>query len=207
MRIFALETDLRKIEEKFLSEGEQHMITAFHHSLIFLLAVVKYTIFTAIIIALAVTASVTFGAPWEWSSIAALVAWLLLVPYQVLKRYIDWKYDFIFVTTTRVITVNQSSIFRQTIKQLNLENFASITAQTQFGNIFPFGKIIFELKEGHGRGMTYLYIPHATTVADVISDTVAMFVKAGGYIPAGKQAAVHATPPLTTAKDMAVMPS
>jgi hypothetical protein len=208
MRIFALETDLKKLEEKFLSPGEQHIITAFHHWIIFAVALIKYILITAIIVAIAVTVDIATGAPWDWTALTAFVFWLILVPFQLLKRYIDWRYDFIFVTTTRVITVDQSSIFKQSIKQFNLENFASITSHTQFWNIFPFGKIVFELKEGHGRGMTYKYIPDAQTVADAISDTVALFVdEKPGHGGAHAEHGVRATPPLTTARGMAVMPS
>ncbi len=201
MRIFALETNLRKLEEKFLSPGERHVITTFFHWFIFLISVVKYFFITLIIAGLGVTADVLTAAPWQWTLLAAGIVWLVIVPYPLLTRYIDWKYDFIFVTTTRVIIVNQSSIFRQTVKQLHLENFASVTSQTQFANLLPFGKVIFELKEGHGKELIFKYIPDAPAVADVIADTVALFGREEESPRQAPAQIVQPTPPLTTVKD------
>ncbi len=206
MRIFALETDLRKIEAKFLSPGEEHIITAFYHWFTFFLAVLKHLAITTVIIALVVVITLA-GAPWEWVTLIALALWLILVPYPLLKRYIDWKFDFLFMTTDKVIIVDQSSIFKQKITQMNLENFASVTSETQFWNIFPFGKVHFHLKEGVGKEMKLKYIPEAADVADKIADAVTALQRRRSGKPVATQKPMPATPLLTTAKDMAVMGS
>ncbi len=57
---------------------------------------------------------------------------------------------------------------------MSLENFASVVAETQFWNIFPFGMLRFHLKEGE-RETVMKYIPHAQEVAEKIADVVASF--------------------------------
>ena len=81
-----------------------------------------------------------------------------IVIWPVVHDYIDWKFDFIDLTTDKVIIVDQGSIFRRTIKQINLENIASVTSKTQFLNLFPFGVVHIDLKEGHGQEMILQYM-------------------------------------------------
>ncbi len=206
MRVFALETDLRKVEQKFLSPGEEHLITAFYHWLMFFFSIVKYAAITAILLAIAIFVEVTTAAPWQGILLVALVIWLIVVPYPLLKRYIDWRFDFLFLTTDKVIVVDQSSIFKQKVTQMNLENFASVTSETQFWNIFPLGKLHFDLKEGVGQALVLKYIPNAADVADKISDAVTAYQRHKSGHPEDRRRSFP-TPPLTTSKDMAVMPS
>jgi GNAT superfamily N-acetyltransferase len=60
------------------------------------------------------------------------------------------------VTNEEVVFVDQSSLFHIKIRQMNLDNVASVSAESQFWNIFPFGKIHFDLKEGVGSSLTLL---------------------------------------------------
>ena len=177
MRIFALETDLRKLEQQFLSPGEHHILTVFYHWFTFLFRVIGYTLITIVIFGAATAAVVFLEAPWQWAFGPASVLWLILIPYPLARAYIDWQFDFLFLTDTRVIIVDQSFIFRQSILQLNLENFASVTSVTQWLNLFPFGKIVFNLKEGHGERIIMKYVPQSQDVADKISDAVAAFTR------------------------------
>lgn len=174
MHIFALETDVEKLKRQFLSAEEQEVRTVFHHPLQFVLKALRQLLITVALVALGVLL-VSFGLP-AWPVIwAMLAAWFLVVFFPLLRAYIDWKYDFILLTTDKVVVVDQSSLFHRKVTPMNLENFASVSAETQFLNIFPFGILHGSLKEGTGVELRLRYIPHAAEVAALISDTVTQF--------------------------------
>ncbi len=174
MHIFALETDIEKIKKRFLSAEEQEIQTVFFHGFRFFLAVLRDVLYTFLIVAITVGLGYA-GLPLSWLVPLACVAWLLLVFRSLLRAYLDWQYDFILITTDKVIVVDQSSLFHQKITPMNLENFASASAETQFWNLFPFGILHFNLKEGTGNGVNLRYIPHAHDVASCIADTITTF--------------------------------
>lgn len=178
MRILALDTDIEGIKRRFLSINEQEILTVFRHGFFFFLSIV-YQIFLTVALIAAGIGLRAIDLPWEislWWIIAAIViAWMFLAFPTVLKAFLDWKFDFIFVTTEKVVIVDQSSLFHQKITPMHLENFASVTAATQFWNLFSFGALHFQLKEGIGEDITTKYIPHARDVAAKISDTVTLY--------------------------------
>lgn len=174
MRIFALETDREKLRRRFLSEGEREIRTISFHGFRFFLRML-WDIFWAIIVILFVLGVSSVGLPLSWVAIAAGIPWFLFMFASLLKAYIDWRYDFILITTDKVIVVDQSSLFHQKVTPMNLENFASVSAETQFWNLFPFGILHFNLKEGAGNGVKLRYIPHVHDAASVISDAITTF--------------------------------
>lgn len=174
MRIFALETDMEKLNRSFLSPGEQIVLQARFHGFLFFMRALVACILTLIIAATGVVAGIA-GVSMGIVGSALLVIWLFCVFRPLLRTFIDWRFDELLVTTEKVILVNQSSIIRQEIQQMNLENLASVKALTQFGGIFPFGKVHFELKEGVGEGLKLRYIPHAQQACSAISDCLVQF--------------------------------
>ncbi len=176
MRIFALDTDFQRVRNKFLQTGDTHLLTIRYHSLKFWLAIIREVLLSVFFIALAITVQEYTPLPWEWIY-GSLAIILLLLAIPVLRQYIDWRFDFIEVTSDKVIVVDQSSIFKMIIKQINMENFASVDTETQFLNLFPFGKVHFNLKEGVGKSLTLNYIPRAAETADLIADAVSDFQK------------------------------
>ncbi len=178
MHLLALDTDIDGIKRRFLSAGEQEIVTVFRHGFFFFLSIVYQIFLTAALFAAGVGLR-AIDLPLEispWWIVAAIVAaWMFLAFPTVLKAFLDWKFDFILVTTDKVVIADQSSLFHQKITPMNLENFASVTAATQFWNIFPFGALHFQLKEGIGEDITTKYIPHARDVAAKIADTVTLY--------------------------------
>ncbi|MBI2635786.1 hypothetical protein HYW84_00460 [Candidatus Peregrinibacteria bacterium] len=174
MHIFALETDIGKLKASFLSEEEREICTVFFHGFRFFLTVLRLTLWTFLIIGIAMGIGLA-GLPFSWVVIAASSVWLAFVSRPLLRAYLDWHYDFILITTDKVILVNQSSIFHQKVTPMNLENFASASAETQFWNLFPFGILHFNWKEGVGNGVNLRYIPHAHDIASCISDAITTF--------------------------------
>ena len=175
MRIFALETDTEKIKKEFLSEGEQEILMTYYHGLSFLFASLKEILTTMALVAVGVVAAF-FGAPPWWTVGVLFVFWFLFVFFNLLRAYIDWAYDFILVTTDKIIFMDQTSIFRHEITPLNLESVGGVTTGTQFWNIFPFGTVTVHLKEGFGNErITKKYVPRAERVAAKISEVVTKY--------------------------------
>ena len=174
MHIFALETDIGKLKKRFLSAEEREVRTVSYHGFRFLSTLLRDVIWTLVIILAAIGLSFA-EISLLWIIPVAVVVWLLVVFRSLLRAYIDWKYDFILITTDKVILVDQSSIFHQKVTPMNLENFASASAETQFWNLFSFGILHFNLKEGIGDGVNLRYIPNAHDVAACISDAITTF--------------------------------
>jgi len=174
MHIFALETDIGKLKARFLSEEEREICTVFFHGFRFFLTVLRLTLWTFLIAGIAMGIGFA-GLPFPWVVLAAFIVWLVSVSRPLLRAYLDWCYDFILITTDKVIVVDQSSLFHQKVTPMNLENFASASAETQFWNLFPFGILHFNLKEGVGNGVNLRYIPHAHDIASCISDAITTF--------------------------------
>ena len=174
MRLFALETDIEKLKRRFLSSEEREIQTVFFHGFRFFLVLLRDILWTLLLIALAILAGYA-GLSLAWLIPGAFFLWLIFTFRSLLRAYIDWRYDFILITTDKVIVVDQSSLFHQKVTPMNLENIASVSAETQFWDLFPFGVLHFNLKEGTGNGVNFRYIPHAHDVASSISDVTTTF--------------------------------
>lgn len=196
MHLFALETDTEAFKKRYLYEGEQEVLTIYNHGFKFALAAIRLGFLTLFIVSLAVGAGV-IGAPWFVTVPVALVLWLIGVGPRLLSAFLDWRYDFTFVTTDKVVLVDQSSLFRQRITPINLENFASVSTETQFWNVFPFGALRFHLKAGLGEDLVLRYIPHADRVAAAIANAVTVFQRRKDLrrYSSGQQAEQTAPPP------------
>ncbi len=175
MRIFALETNVGKLKKKFMAEGEQEILLTYYHGLSFLFASLREIILTALLVAGGI-AAVLLGAPPVWTVGILFGLWFVFVFFNLIRAYIDWAYDFILVTTDKIIFVDQTSFFRHEITPLNLESVVGVSAETQFWDIFPFGILSVHLKEGIGNErIVKRYVPHAEDVAAKISDVVTHF--------------------------------
>ena len=111
-----------------------------------------------------------------WTFGILSVIWFFFVFSSLLKIYIDWRYDFIVVTTDKVILVDQTLFFKQQIMPIHVENIGGISTFTQFWDIFPFGGMFIHLKEGlGGKDVEVKYVPHAQVLAGKISDVVTRY--------------------------------
>jgi len=175
MRIFALETDTEKLKKQFLAEGEQEVLMTYYHGLSFFFASLREMILTILLVGAGIVATM-FNAPLGWTVGTLFLLWFVFVFFNLLKAYIDWAYDFILVTTDKVIFVDQTSFFHQEIRPLNIENVGGVTTRTQFWDLFPCGIVTLHLKEGLGGDhVTKKYVPHAQEVAARISEVVTRY--------------------------------
>lgn len=182
MRIFALETDIQKIKDRFLAHGEREIFTATPHLFRFLTAIIREFIITVVIVMVALLVYSTGIVDLATVLIGAVVLWFLLVSYGLLQAYIDWKYDFIFLTTDKLIIVDQRSLFRKSLTPINLENLGDVVAETQWLNLFDFGMLHFALKEGQGPEIVLKYMPHADKLVAMISQQITLYQRRKDYI-------------------------
>lgn len=174
MKILALETNEERLKDELISPSEQLLLAIHFSGFLFAARLVKSIATTAVLTGIGV-GLIYGGAPWEWVTLLLLCLWLPLVGWRLLTAWIDWRYDVLLVTTDKVIIVDQSSIFRATIRQMNIENIAAVTAHTQYADLFPFGKLWFDLKEGTGQRMVLPFVPRARAVASTIANIVMDF--------------------------------
>lgn len=174
MRILALETDIDKLNTSLLSPGERIVLQARFHGFLFVMRALGAALMTLALLAFGIGAGMV-NIPTALSVPLLVIVWVWFVLRPLLRAFIDWQYDELLVTTEKIILVNQSSIIRQEIQQMNLENLASVRALTQFGGVLPFGKLQFELKEGTGKGLRLRYIPNAQQACSTIGNCIVQF--------------------------------
>jgi len=175
MRILALETDAEKIKKQCLSEGEEVVLMTYYHALSFLFATLR-EIFITVTFFLIGVGLWYIDAPMVWVTGILFTLWFFFIFFNLMKAWIDWRYDFILVTTDKLVLVDQTSLIRQKINPIHLENIGSIASETQYWNLFGFGKVIVNLKEGEGGQFLRLsFVPNADQVASKISQTVTYY--------------------------------
>jgi hypothetical protein len=187
MHIFALETNMEKAARAYLQEGEQELFIIRYHPFLFVVKALRQFLLTLLMVGVA-AGLLYLEVPFVWIAIAFAVIWLIFVLPGLVKAFIDWRFDGVVVTNDNVIIIDQTSLFHNEVRQMHLENFASVNASTQFWNLFPFGKICFDLKEGVGQKVCLSYIPQAQRIAFMLSNTIRAFQRSGGNAAAVAQA-------------------
>jgi len=147
----------------------------YYHGLSFMFAIVREIFLTVALFGAGITAW-AFNLPMVWVTGILMGLWFVFVFFNIIKAYIDWYYDFILVTTDKVILVDQTSIFKQEVMPIHIENIGGVSVFTQFWSIFPFGGICIHLKEGRGgEDISKKYVPRAQEVAGKISDVITCY--------------------------------
>lgn len=175
MRILALETDPDRIKRRFCHAEEQEILTTYFHGMRFFFAIVREILITLALVSLAVLAWVKQWPFWSLGGVLITV-WFIFVFFSLLRAYIDWAYDFLWVTTDKILLVDQTSVLRQEIKPIHIENIGGISTATQLWGLFSFGILKIHLKEGLGGDILLLkYVPNAGEVAARMTAVVTQF--------------------------------
>ncbi len=175
MQIFALETNIARVKEHFLAHGETEIFTAHPHVVSFLWHIAWEFFVTVLLIIVCSYAYSMSIASLPAVLVIFSVAWVIFVLFGLIEAYIDWKYDFIFLTTDKLIIVDQMSLFRKSITPISLENLGDVVAETQWLNLFRFGIIRFALKEGHGPPVILGFMPRADRLVGQISEQITLY--------------------------------
>ena len=192
MHIFALETDLEKLKRALLSPGEREVLSVrFHPALFYLRAL--WALLLTLLLALFSAMIWQFGIPLLWVIVVAVIVWCVFIFMRVVRALIDWRYDLLMVTTDKIVVIDQSSVLHSSVRQMNIENLATVHSETQMLNLFPFGRLCFDLKEGIGARLCLPYIPRAERVASEVSQAIRQFqLRRSGMDPAVQQPAQSA---------------
>lgn len=172
MRIFALDTDLSKLQHDFCHGEERVQYVTHYHGFCFIFGVVREMVLSLVLISFGVGAWM-MDLPLVWTSGILFSFWFVFAFFGMLKAFLDWQYDLIIVTTDKVILVDQTSLFRREVKPVHLDNIGAVSSRTQFWGLFPFGRLQLNLKEGlGGDDITKYYVPSVERVASIISQAL-----------------------------------
>lgn len=175
MQIFALETNVDRLKAKLFSAGEREIFTVRRHVVLFVLRSVWYIVLT--ILLASVTAYIIVAGFLDPLILvpASLLLWLVFVLVGWVRAYIDWQYDFIFLTNEKLVIVDQTTIIRRTITSLSLDSIAQVNSHSQWLNIFGFGMLEIAQREGQTENFKLPYLPDPDRLVTLISDQISSF--------------------------------
>lgn len=179
MHILALETNRDKLIHSHIGAGEHLVLAIGFHWLRFFVHCILSLLYTGILLAIGIGIGAA-GAPSGSIFWGMLIIWIILIGWPLFRRFVDWKYDILIVTSDTIVFVDQSSLIKRHVRQMNLENIAAVESITQYWGIFPFGKVSFNLKEGLGGALILTYIPQAARVASIITEVMVKFERSTG---------------------------
>lgn len=182
MRIFALETNIELIKQRFLTSGEHEIFTAHPHGFSFVWNVIWELCVTLVLLSACIYAFSQGALSAGTATIVFLMGWFIFVFFGLVEAYINWKYDFIFLTTDKLVIVDQASLFRKFITPISLENLGDVISQTQWLDLFHFGIIHLTLKEGNGPEIKLVFMTHADKLVSKISSQITLYQRRKDYV-------------------------
>lgn len=181
MQFFALETNVHKTKARFLAPGEREIFLVHRHIMSFMLQVFWEILITiALVVAFTYLPIIGIVSPLI-ATIGFLVGWFGFVFFGLIRGFLDWKFDFLFLSTDKLIILDQTSLFKKTITPINLENLGDVVSQTQWMDLFGFGIVRVKLKEG-ATDIVMKYMPNADTLVSKISQQITLYQRRKDYI-------------------------
>ena len=178
MKFLALQTDIHALRKQFIPEGEHEIMTVAKHPIVFFAAFIWYTILFIIMSSLRL---VTFFYVSDATGLMIIdvlsVIVFLLYLYQLIKAYVAWRYNFLIITSDKIVIVEHQSFLRQDVNTVHLENIKRSHAESQFFGIFRCGIVEIRLDEQIGATAQVIllrYIPAADTVVSAIENAIAL---------------------------------
>lgn len=175
MKILALETNHERLIEDLCAKSEACVARTGYHGFHFFLHILD-----DVVQALLLITGAYFMYHYDFPYVGVLMSAILLsllyfVALDFLRAFIDWKYDFIVLTTDKLLLIDQASLWKRDIREMHMENIASISCETQLLNLFGFARLKIDLKEGTGTSVHYDYVRNAEDFARVASDQLVEF--------------------------------
>ncbi len=178
MRFLALQTDVELLKKQFIPEGEHEILTVTRHPIKFVteffgktLIVLLLTTVLGLILEF-LTSSLTQNIVYGLALIVVL-SYL----YQIVKSYIAWRYNFLIVTSEKLIIIHHESFLHQYVNTIHLNNIRSTRFESQFFGIFRCGILsidLLELEGGSTEVLVLSYIPTPDTIASAIEHAIAL---------------------------------
>lgn len=175
MQIFALETNVNQLKERLFSASEKEIFTVRRHGILFALRSCWYGFLTLLMVALSLYIILSGFQNEAMIVIGFFLVWFAVLFIPWLRAFIDWRYDFIFLTDEKLVIVDQTTITRRIITTLSLESIAQVNSRSQWLNLFGFGVVTIVQKEGFDDKFILPYLPNSDRLAFLISEQIAAF--------------------------------
>lgn len=176
MRFLALETSIGKMKRQFIAQGEKELLVSTHHVFSFLFPAAGIFLLTCVVIVVYVTL-LTLDSRVFLFLVPSLCFWILFCSYKMLKALIDWRYNYLFVTTEKVVVINHISFFHQNIHPIHIEDIKSIRTESQFFGVGHCGTLFISLEEkvqGSSDQVRISYLPKPDVIMGVIESATVL---------------------------------
>lgn len=178
MRFLALQTDIGLLKKQFIPEGENEILTVTRHFMKFFTEFFGMTSF-----ALLITTTLSFGVQFLIGTLEPILVYgfiaiiFVFYAYQIVKSYIAWRYNFLIVTSEKLIIIHHESFLHEYVNTIHLDNIRSTRFESQFFGIFRCGILsidLLELAGGSTQVLVLSYIPAPDTIASAIEHAIAL---------------------------------
>ncbi len=171
MRFLALEANIRKLKKRFMVEGEEELLSSTRHVFAFLIPMMWIVPSTAVVFMAWATAA---GAGFDiFAATAILFAWGVFALGMALHGFIEWRYNFIVVTTEKIVIVDHRFVFSQSIRPVPLENIATTDVGSQYLGLGHCGFVnlhLSEVEKGTNKEFRLDRLPKPDVIAGVIEN-------------------------------------
>ena len=174
MKFLALETNPRKLSEPFVVEGEKELLVTSHHFFLFFTRMILAGIITLLAIGLGVLAA-TF-LPLLVTTIWILV-WGCYFLLQFLRHFVAWRYNFLIVTSDKIVLVEHRMFFHQAITPIHLTDIFSTAIESQYWGIVRCGSLRIAFKElaaGKRKELVVSHLPNPGGIAGIIDNAIVL---------------------------------
>ena len=178
MRFLALQTNVEVLKRQFIPQGEHELLTATRHPLFFLLAFLWNTIVALGFLIVMWIASVYLEGMTSQIVIGlVLAAGMLVYVLSVITTYIAWRFNYIIITSEKILIIKHRSFIHQNVDPIHLDNLASTKFESQYFGIVHCGIVHIALKEkatGSTRQLIMPYIRNPDAVTSAIENAISL---------------------------------
>ncbi len=183
MRFLALQTDIEVLKKQNIPESEHEIMTVRRHAAPFVLDFIWKTAAALTLVSVFGLVAVPFlGSVGSstvvdglLSSFFLFVLFVLLVLvyfYQIIKSYIAWRYNFLIITSDKIIIIDHHSFIHQDLTSIHLETITSSKFESQYFGLFRCGILHIHLQEREGQGSTRVVTVPRIPAPDVVASAI-----------------------------------
>lgn len=171
MRFLALEANIRKLKQRFIVEGEEELLATTRHAFAFILPLLWIVPAAGLAIALWVQGMrMGFDFVVITGVLYAALAFLLAM---AIHAFIEWRYNFVVVTTEKVVVVDHRFVFSQVIRPIPLDTIATTDTGSQYlglGNCGYVNLHLSEVLQGTNKEIRLDRLPKPDVIAGIIEN-------------------------------------
>lgn len=181
MRFLALETDVNAFKKRFLVQDEEELLTARKHVFLMVIALFSILLISIAVIPLSIVL-MTAGGTLEDAGIMLLALWIVVALMWMLKAYIDWKFDFLIITTEKILLIDHTAFLAQHVETIRMEFITQPRSASQFLGIGRCGVLHLQLRSMDNipaRHLAVPYLPAPDLIAGTVEKAIVMLQQRG----------------------------